>query len=49
MILTASTAYLPPDYIASLPIRVTSLKLQRDRESYRDGVDIQPSDFYARL
>lgn len=49
MVLTDSTAYLPPDYIASLPIRVTPLTLQWDGESYRDGVDIQPGEFYARL
>ena len=49
MVLTDSTAYLPPDYIASLPIQVTPLTLQWDGESYRDGVDIQPGEFYARL
>ena len=48
-IVTDSTAYLPKEYIDSLPIRVVPLTLNWDGKSYRDGIDIQPNEFYTRL
>ncbi len=49
MILTDSTAYLPPDLVASNPIRVEPLTLTWDGKTYRDGVDILADEFYTRL
>ena len=48
-IVTDSTAYLPQEYIDSLPIRVVPLTLNWDGQSYRDGIDIKPDEFYTRL
>jgi DegV family protein with EDD domain len=48
-IVTDSTAYIPEDVRAGLPIYVTPLQLIWDQESFRDGIDIQPVDFYTRL
>ena len=49
MILTDSSAYLPVELVASHPIRVLPLTLNWEGQSYRDGVDIQAAEFYARL
>jgi len=48
-IITDSTAYLPPDLVASHPIRVIPLSVNWDGQTYRDGVDIQAAEFYTRL
>ncbi len=48
-IVTDSTAYLPQQYVDELGVTVIPLTLQWDGESYRDGVDIQPDEFYTRL
>lgn len=48
-IVTDSTAYLPQEYIDSLPIRVVPLTVNWDGKTYRDGIDIQPNEFYTRL
>jgi DegV family protein with EDD domain len=48
-IVTDSTAYLPQEYIDSLPIRVIPLTVNWDGKSYRDGIDIKPDEFYTRL
>jgi len=48
-IVTDSTAYLPQQYVDELGVTVLPLTLQWDGESYRDGVDIQPDEFYTRL
>jgi len=48
-IVTDSTAYLPQEYIDELPIRVVPLTLNWDGETYRDGIDIKPNEFYTRL
>jgi DegV family protein with EDD domain len=48
-IVTDSTAYLPQDYIDSLPIRVVPLTVNWDGKTYRDGIDIKPNEFYTRL
>lgn len=48
-ILTDSTAYLPNETIADLPVEVLPLTLNWDGVNYRDGVDILPDEFYARM
>lgn len=49
MILTDSSAYLPADLIANLPIRVLPLTVNWDGQTYRDGIDIGAEEFYTRL
>jgi DegV family protein with EDD domain len=49
IIVTDSSAYLPPELVASHPIRVIPLILNWDKQTYRDGVDIQAAEFYTRL
>jgi DegV family protein with EDD domain len=46
---TDSTAYLPDALVREYKISVAPLLLLWDSISYRDGVDIQPSEFYTRL
>ncbi len=48
-IVTDSTAYLPQQYVDEFGISVLPLTLHWDGKSYRDGVDIQPDEFYTRL
>jgi DegV family protein with EDD domain len=48
-ILTDSTAYVPQEYIDTLPIKVIPLSLIWDGKSYRDGIDMSVEDFYTRL
>lgn len=48
-IITDSTANLPKETIVDLPVEVLPLTLTWDGVTYRDGVDIQPEEFYARL
>ena len=48
-IVTDSTANLPKETIADLPVEVVPLTLTWDGVTYRDGVDIFPDEFYARL
>lgn len=49
VILTDSTTYLPQNYIDSLPIEVIPLSLIWEGNTYRDGIDITPKEFYTRL
>ena len=49
IILTDSTAYIPDEISAQLPIRVIPLTLILEGQTYFDGVDIMPDDFYRRL
>lgn len=48
-IVTDSTAYLPQELLDSLGITVVTLSVNWDGETYRDGIDIKPDEFYARL
>ena len=48
-IITDSTAYLPVSYLLQYQIDVLPLKVILDEESYDDGVDLAPRDFYHRL
>ncbi len=49
IILTDSTAYLPQEYVDSLPIDILPLLVNWDGKTYRDGIDMTPKDFYTRL
>jgi len=48
-VVTDSTAYIPPDLVKKHNITVVPQVLIWDDKTYRDGVDIQPSEFFARL
>ena len=48
-IVTDSTGYLPSDLIAKHNITVLPLEVIWGDETFKDGVDIQPSEFYERL
>lgn len=49
VVVTDSTAYIPKELIADFPIEVAPLQVIWGEESYRDGVDISPVEFYTRL
>jgi len=48
-IVTDSTAYLPADLLEKHKITMAPQVLIWDNESYLDGVDIQPAEYYKRL
>jgi DegV family protein with EDD domain len=48
-LLTDSTAYIPEEHIRQYGISVVPLSIIWDGVSYRDGVDLQPAEFYTRL
>jgi DegV family protein with EDD domain len=48
-VVTDSTAYLPPDLLKSYNITVAPLSLIWGNETFYDGVDILPDEFYRRL
>ena len=48
-IVTDSTAYIPPDLIQKHNLTVTPQVLIWGEETFQDGVDIQPDEFYTRL
>jgi DegV family protein with EDD domain len=48
-IVTDSTAYLPDAFVSAYHLTVTPQVLIWGEETYRDGVDIQPNEFYAKL
>jgi DegV family protein with EDD domain len=48
-IVTDSTAYLPPDLVEKYDIRVAPQVLIWGDKEFKDGVDIMPNEFYARL
>ena len=49
VIITDSTAYLPQQYIEQYGIRVIPLTLTWEGKNYRDGLDIQPDEFYEKM
>ena len=49
VVLTDSSSYLPDELIREFGIVVIPLWLMWDEQSYRDMIDIQPSEFYERL
>lgn len=48
-IVTDSTAYIPKDLEAEFKIHIAPLQLIWGEEQFRDGVDIQPVQFYEKL
>ena len=48
-LVTDSTAYLPGELTKAYDITIVPLSLIWGDQTYRDGVDIQPDEFYARL
>ncbi|MBN8582602.1 MAG: DegV family protein [Anaerolineae bacterium] len=48
-IVTDSTSYIPSDIIQKHGITVAPQVLIWDNQTYRDGIDIQPTEFYSRL
>jgi DegV family protein with EDD domain len=48
-IVTDSTAYIPQEMLKRYPITVLPQVLIWGEETFRDGVDIQPVEFYTRL
>jgi len=48
-IVTDSTAYLPTELIEKYNIKLVPLQVVWGEETYRDGVDILPEEFYDRL
>jgi DegV family protein with EDD domain len=48
-IITDSTAYIPDDLVQKYNVTVTPQVLIWGEETYQDGIDIQPDDFYRRL
>jgi len=48
-IVTDSTAYIPSDLVKQYNLTVTPQVLIWGEETYQDGVDIQPDEFYERL
>ncbi|GIV66950.1 MAG: hypothetical protein KatS3mg047_1343 [Bellilinea sp.] len=49
IVITDSSAYLPPFQTDSLPVEVIPLYLTWEGNSYADGIDLQPEDFFRRL
>jgi len=48
-ILTDSSANIPLEWITQYNIRVIPLKIHWGSETFLDGIDITPAEFYARL
>ncbi len=48
-VVTDSTAWIPKDLVAQYNITVAPQLLIWGEETFRDGVDIQPEEFYERL
>jgi DegV family protein with EDD domain len=48
-IVTDSTAYIPTDLVMQLNITVVPLILIMGEESFKDGVEMQPEDFYRNM
>jgi DegV family protein with EDD domain len=48
-IVTDSTAYIPKDVVEEYQIQVIPLHLHWGEETFLDGVDILPEEFYTRL
>ena len=48
-LVTDSTAYIPPAMVEQYGITVAPLVLIWGEKVYRDGVDIQPAEFYSQL
>ena len=49
VVVTDSSAYIPPAALEGLHVAIIPLWLIWDNQRYRDGVDIDPPTFYQRL
>lgn len=49
VIVTDTTACVPPEYISDLGIAVVPVQVIIDEKTYRDGIDITPGEFYKML
>jgi DegV family protein with EDD domain len=49
VIVTDTTACIPPDRVARLGIEVVPVQLIFEDRAYRDGIDISPTEFYKLL
>lgn len=49
VVVTDSTSYIPRDVAQKHGITVAPQVLIWDNQTYRDGIDIQPTEFYSRL
>ena len=48
-VVTDSTSDLPPEIASRYEITVVPALVQFGHETYRDGVDLSPDDFYSKL
>jgi DegV family protein with EDD domain len=48
-IVTDTTACVPPELVGQYNIEIVPIQLVIDDKTYRDGIDIKPSEFYALL
>ena len=48
-VITDSTAYIPDDLVAKHELTILPLEVIWGEETFKDGVDILPSEFYTRL
>jgi DegV family protein with EDD domain len=48
-IVTDSTACLPAELVAQYDLHIIPLKIQWEGQSYQDGIDLSPAEFYNRL
>jgi DegV family protein with EDD domain len=48
-IVTDTTACVPPEQVSKYDIEVVPVPLIIDEKTYRDGIDITPTEFYAML
>jgi DegV family protein with EDD domain len=48
-IVADTTACIPQEQVARYDIEVVPVQLVIDGETYRDGIDLSPAEFYARL
>ena len=48
-IVTDTTACVPQEQVAELGIEVVPVQLIIEEKTYRDGIDISPTEFYAVL
>jgi DegV family protein with EDD domain len=48
-VVTDSTAYIPPEYVHQYAINVAPQVLIWGEQTFEDGIDILPDEFYARL
>jgi DegV family protein with EDD domain len=48
-IVTDTTACVPPEQVSRYNIEVVPIQLIVDNKTYRDGIDIKPTEFYALL